>query len=260
MAPEQSVSQLVPWMDYGICDVSIHDEIAGIKYSKLDALNSFLLGQTQITNLLYKSYSTWKLDLLTLIPTRVLNSFYKSDEEWPITFQKSGNLVLVDILDPKILAHWIKINSSIRYLCIPISLTPEYETDSAHACSLIIDNALNEIYFFDPNGETGYFGSQISSDPIDKLFEYYFKDFELDYTYVPNLTIKMYELNRNFSSFLMANSGNCMILSIMIPHFLSLTQNEISMGISKLGELGDTELAELINGYSIGIGRHVLAT
>jgi hypothetical protein len=262
---------LVPWMDDGVCDVSINKEIAGIEYDKLDSLSSFLLGQTPITNLDYKEFSSWKLDLNNYSSSNLIDVFFNSDEKWPINFQKSGNLLLLDILSPNTLAHWIKINSSVRYLYIPISFSPEYQTKrygfaenvcrSGHACSLVIDNALNEIYFFDPNGETSYFGS-FGLNPIDTLFEHYFRDFDikhsLGYTYVSDTT-KFYELNRDFSWSTIANPGNCMILSIMFPHFLALTQSDIYTGVSKLGNLEDSELLALVNGYSVGICRLMLA-
>jgi len=276
MISEQSInliSPLVPWMDYGICDVSVHEEIAGIDNEKLDSLNSFLLGQTLINDLGYKTFSSWKLDLSSFLTSNLIDVFFKSDKEWPINFQKSGNLLLLDILSTNTLAHWIKINTSVRYLCIPISFSPEYNyqaknydlteqpSKAGHACSLVIDNALNEIYFFDPNGDSSYFGS-FEYNPIDTLFEHYFREFEskyfLGYTYVSNTIIKFYVLNKDFSYSAIENSGNCMILSIMFPHFLALTQLDIYTGIAKLGELNDLELIELINGYSVGICRHVI--
>ena len=267
MISEQSIDlirPLVPWMDEGVCDVSIHDEIACIEYKKLDGLISFLLGQTQINTLNYKAFSNWKLDLNTLSPSKLVDVFLKSDEEWPISFQKSRNLVLLDMLEFNTLAYWIKINKKQRYLYIPISLCPEYNLNikhHGHACSLIIDNALGEIYFFDPNGDTSYFGYS-SLNPIDILFEEYFKEFELKfslgYTYVKDTTTKFYVLNRDFSFSTIANPGNCMILSIMFPHFLTLTQSDIFTGISQLGELDDNELITLINGYSVGICRIIL--
>ncbi len=268
MISEHSVNiirPLVPWMDEGVCDVSIHNEIARIEFEKLDCLTSFLLDQTQINSISCKAFSSWKLDLESYLPTKIISTFYKSNnDEWPINFQKSGNLILLDILDTNTLAHWIKINKAVRYLYIPISLNPEYGAKrSGHACSLIIDNGLNEIYFFDPNGKTSYFGFTHSSCPIDILLENYFKDLETDYSlgysYINNTTTKFYQLNRDFSFSLIANPGNCMILSILFPHFLSLTQVDIYSGIAQLGELNDSELITLINGYSVGICRLCLS-
>lgn len=266
MIIEQSVDivrPLVPWMDEGVCDISVNKEIAGIDYFKLDNLSSFLLGQTSITNIDSKEYSSWKLDLSSFSITNLIDLFFDSDEEWPINFQKSGNLVLLDILSPNTLAHWIKTNRSVRYLNIPVSFSPEYQTKCyGHACSLIIDNAMNEIYFFDPNGETNYFGS-FESSPVDILLEHYFREFEskysLGYTYLGDTITKFYVLNRDFSSSTLSNPGNCMILSIMFPHFLALTQSDIYTGIANLGEMNDLELLTIINGYSVGICRLMLA-
>jgi len=266
MIAEQSdniISPLVPWMEDGVCDISIQNEIAGLEYFKLDNLTSFLLGQTPITNLDYKGYSSWKLDLTSFSTSNLIELFFEPDNDWPINFQKSENLIFLDILSFHTLANWIKMNSSVRYLHIPISFSPEYQTKRyAHACSLVIDNALNEIYFFDPNGETSYFGS-FDSSPIDTLFEEYFKEFEaklsLGYTYISDTITKFYTLNRDFPCSKISNPGNCMILSIMFPHFLALTQSDIYTGVAKLGELEDLELLTLINGYSIGICRLVLA-
>ena len=242
---------------------SIHHKISKIKYKKLDRILSFLMEQTRVLNLKNLWSTTYKINLQDNLIEHIIDSITEKDE-WAIKIQKSQFMLFIEILNFETLYNWINLNQSNRYLCIPISFCPEYSTndndvqqnDSWHACTLIFDNALSEVYFFDPNGKTPYFNC-FDDNHIDKLFGNYFKEFELKYqlgfSYIPisQFASSTICLNRNFSDD--ANANNCMIISILLPHFLHLTQHTIYQGIKELTSINNKDLFHIINSYSFGI-------
>jgi hypothetical protein len=259
------IQPLVPWMDEGVCDVSINKELASIKYRKLDLIISFLMDQTPLIDI-YKSSSfcTWKIDFdNTSKPEQIVDYFARPVMEWPIVIQKSSESIFFELISPYILNVWLLVNSKSRYLAIPVSLNKEYtiSLNSAHACILIFDNALSQVYFFDPNGSTTFFGSD-NEIYIDKVFNKYFDNlnshnssttwsFIKQKTFNPN----KFCLNRLFLGSLIENSGNCLITIILFAHFLQITQTSLNQAINMLGSLTDFELITIINGYSVGICR-----
>lgn len=260
----QLISPLIPFMEDGLCDKYIHREIAKIDYVTLDYSFSFFLNQTKINDLSYLYTSVYIIDPLDCNVKCVGELCTKDEDEWKICFQKSSELLHMDILSLDTMFCWIKKNSSQRYLAIPITFNPEYGVNnSSHACTLVIDNALQEIYFFDPNGTIGYFGND-SEYLLDFLMEKYFEDFELKYSmgyrYIHTKKVNSLGLclNRKFEGSSIENFGNCMILSILFVHFLHLTQKTAYDGVQILGSLNNSSLLHIINNYSVGFYNYVL--
>jgi len=260
------IQPLIPWMDESICDVSIHQELACIKYTKLDLLISFLMDQTPLVSIYeYSSFCTWKIDLDETGKTeQIVNYFSRPLNEWPIVIQKSSESIFFETIRPDILNYWLSLNSKSRYLAIPVSLDKDYSTlsNASHACILIFDNALSQVYFFDPNGSTQFFGfdNQIF---LDELFNKYFenlnshKSSKTTWSFIEQNIYNPSELclNRLFSGSLIENPGNCLITTILFAHFLQITQICSNQAINILGSLSDSDLLTIINGYSVGICR-----
>lgn len=258
----ETIQPLIPWMDEGILDTSIHQELSGIKYHRLDKTISFLMDQTPLSDTYqYIDFCTWKIDMETSgFSSQVVSSFTKRLDEWPVVIQESNsdeNSIYLEIISPNSLNFWLSLNSKSRYLAIPVSLGDSYEkkSNSGHACMLIFDNALSEVYFFDPNGQTNFFG-QSNEIFVDRLFDNYF-DIVGSWEYVTRTRFNYYQkcLNRRFSGSLIDNPGNCMITSILFSHYLQMTQFDVSKAINLMGSLEDSDLITIINGYSVGICR-----
>jgi hypothetical protein len=157
--------------------------------------------------------------------------------------------------------NFIELNKSSRYLCIPTSLLNDgFNTDSnGHVVSLIIDNILGEVYFFDSNGKTNYFDNTIqyeSNRLVNLLFKQYFMDlsniYNVNYTYIENnifnpCSITLNKLVKNNSS-----NAYCMILSILVPHYLKLTQLSIYEVIQILNQVKEDDFIYLLKTYSLG--------
>lgn len=259
------ITPLVPWLDEGICDVSIHKELARLKYSKLDSIISFLMDQTPLLPMYsHIDFCTWAISTdLSSGPFQAVSSFTRNLNEFPIVIQKSDDskIIFLEMISQTSLNYWLGLNSKSRYLAIPVSLDAEYKAKSSagHACMLIFDNVLSEVYFFDPNGVTTFFGWE-NEIIVNELFYQYFETFG-SYKYVGRNKYNplMLCLNRRFEGSPIENSGNCMITSILFPHYLFVTQLDIAQGIETIGSLTDSDLLTIINGYSVGVCRMGLA-
>jgi hypothetical protein len=255
------ITPLVPWMDEGICDVSIHKELARLKYPKLDSIISFLMDQTPLLPIFsHIDFCTWAiLTDLSSGPFQAVSSFTRNLNEFPIVIQKSNdsNIIFLEMISQTSLNYWLSLNSKSRYLAIPVSLDPEYKEkySAGHACTLIFDNVQSQVYFFDPNGVTTFFGWE-NEILVDELFYQYFETFG-SYKYVGRNVYNPAKLclNRQFAGSSIENSGNCMITSILFAHYLCVTQLDIAQGIEIIGSLTDSDLLTVINGYSVGICR-----
>jgi len=258
------IQPLIPWMDEGVCDLTINQELASMKYSKLDLIISFLMDQTLLINIYkFSSFCTCKIDFdKPNNPEQIINYFSRPLSEWPIVIQKSSESIFLEIISPDILNNWLSLNSKSRYLAIPVSLNQDYSIslNSAHACILIFDNALSEVYFFDPNGSTTFFGFD-NKVLLDELFVKYFDNLNshqsssTTWSFIKQNIYNPKELclNRLFLGSLIENSGNCLITMILFAHFLRITQTSLNQAINLLGSLTDSELITIINGYSVGI-------
>lgn len=255
----QQICPLIPFMEDSLCNHLMYEKIASIEYTKLDKSFSFFLGQSTMNDLEYLYTSTYVINQLDCVLKCIVELCVKDSDEWKICFQKSSELLYMDILNINTMYYWIKKNRLHRYLAIPISFVSEYGENKqpGHACTLIIDNALEEIYFFDPNGVTRYFGIN-SEYLIDCLMDKYFEDFEskysMGYSYIQakKWNPEFLCLNRKFKNSLIENNGNCIILSILFVHLLHLSQKTIYESIKILGSLDDGLLLHIINNYSVG--------
>ena len=129
-----------------------------------------------------------------------------------------------------------------------------------HVGCLVIDNALEEIYFFDPNGKSNYFNYSFYNNITDSdkfvnlLFEKYFSELGTKYKFVSNYD--KYVLNvflSNNLNYQVSEKGNCMIISLIICHYLMLTQKTLFDTIKDFYELSDNEFIDIISLYTVGL-------
>jgi len=283
---------------------NIYKEIVKLEYTEIDNLISYLMKQTKMLELLNLTFSSYKVETannngksspsglqpsvncksspLGLQPSvngksspsglqpsvnceLIIKDFNKDDDnEWVCILQHNLGIIFLDILSHTSFINFINLNKQNRYLCIPVSLSPEFGNTKmgGHATCLIIDNALEEVYLFDPNGETNYFNYSKtykiyrSNEYVNMLFNKYFEDlyyfYNIRYKFVKNTEYNpsLFVINRVFKEN-NNNNGNCMIISFLFPHYLLATQNTILNGIKVFSNLKNDELLELIKIYYV---------
>ena len=260
----QELSHLIPYIRDGIYDKKLHKKISSLSFDKIDIGISFLMKQTKMLNLINLTFSNYKICKNEHVKI-IINNFINNDiDKWCCMLQYDSGNIFLDILSHNSFIDFIELNKTLRYICIPVSLSPEYNYSKSslngHVISLIIDNVLEEVYLFDSNGKTNYFNNNVVNS--DRLVNLLFKKYFIDLENIYNIKYKFIEnyvynpdsiiLNKKFKDNKNNSIGYCMILSILFPHYLSLTQLSIYHGIKTLSKLEESEFIDIINKYSIG--------
>jgi hypothetical protein len=220
----------------------IYNTIATIPFSTLDNILNVLFNQTCLCEIEVLYSSTYKINLDNLQIEKIISDSIMDYDEWKIIIQKvDGSTISVDILEQDTLIKWLNDNISIRYLSIPVTIVDD-KTDYNHSCMLIIDKSLNEVYFYDPNGQSVL--ESVNDDIIDKFFKLYFDDsIGLNYISSDVFNNKKICINIQCDN---EDYGNCIITSILLPHYLYLSDKTIYEGIEYFDKLSNKELENLI--------------
>lgn len=172
--------------------------------------------------------------------------------------------------------EYIQLNSSNRYVFIPILLSSPYgsteqtkNTENQQLINmtcLIIDNHTLGVYFLDSSGWTNFFDTQAKSNTIqviEKIFEKYFNDLSigtgLAYRYISVMEWNFQKLNllpnkSNISNLnLFGNKINSLngIICMIFCHYLHDNKlSTIEETLNHFVELEDEEKIQLYIGYT----------
>jgi hypothetical protein len=298
---------MMPYISLNKSINSVHNKFTQLNIKQLDKILSYLMKQKKMSNI-DLTFSNYQIDN-NLNPKLIIKNVYYEHIEYFCTLQADMTSIYLDIISHESFIKFIELNKFNRFLCIPVIFSPEYgnEEMGGHIGSLVIDNALEEIYLFDPNGKSNYFNYSFTNNItesdkyINLLFEKYFNDLELNYKFVSNYD--KYVLNFYFGNNLIQNqdilssanyqpspsgmsclsglqpspsgmsclsglqfspsgmsclsglqfSGNCMIISLIICHYLMLTQKTLFDTIKDFYELSDNEFIDIISLYTVGL-------
>jgi hypothetical protein len=173
-----------------------------------------------------------------------------------VTIQSSDSQVLLHIYSPVSLAQYLRLLSSRRYAFISAGLGAEGEEDD-HQTLLCMDLEKRLVYLLDPNGSTTYF-DRLFGYPLESLIErllaHYFEemaDFGSSFIFVPRASWNHLELsvNRSFAG-TDFSSGNCVVTSYMIAHYLVLTGGEPIEPYISFQLASRADLLYFVNGYT----------
>ena len=64
-------------------------------------------------------------------------------------------------------------------------------------------------------------------------------------------------MNKRFIGSQVDNGGNCVVFTILFFHYLFLTKLSPTNGLENLSKLGNDQIIQLINDYSVGINRFI---
>ena len=165
------------------------------------------------------------------------------------------------------MTDYLQINSSNRYLFLPILLSSEFgenEIRSNFTC-LIFDYILSEVYFFDPNGWTTFFDTNSSSGinniiVIEKIFSKYFDDLNI-YSGIKFKYVSVFEWNSSnlnlYPTYMDTNESEKSkilngITTIIFCHYCFLNQKTVQECLNDFVELNDQDKEKLYNNYTLG--------
>lgn len=266
---------LIPYTKDDKYDNKFHKKISSISFKDIDIGISYLMTQTKMLNLINLTFSNYKINCRAQPKAELVFDNIVNDDidKWCCMLEYHSGHIFLEILSHESFINFIELNKSSRYLCIPTSLLNDgygqrcdaslnlegRNDTSGHVVSLIVDNILGEVYLFDSNGKTNYFDNiiQYASDRlVNLLFKKYFMDlsniYNLNYTYIENdifnpCSIRFNKLVKNTSF-----NAYCMILSILVPHYLKLTQLSIYEVIQILNQVKEDDFIHLLKTYSLG--------
>lgn len=196
-----------------------------------------------------------------------LDEYGKPSDEYTIVLQTDKHAISLHILSIEDMMIYIAANNkSKRYIFLPISMSSFDENQNGHFSALVFDNMKFKVYFLDPNGRSKYFNSLCDTNHcIYKLFEKYIKDlnefWSTKYEFVDCYEWNPYNfaLNYEFKQSTIG-TGHCVMSTFIILHILVTTEFNIEDVYKLFGNLSETEMLYIINGYSKNFGNRVLKT
>ena len=257
-------------------DVCSEDSLKKIRTmcsDRIDKLLSLLTNQHP-SNQSYPDQSIYKINIFNNKVSHELNLQNSKDTyTHPRIYYDEYNIFMLTFSHEEFICHTSQTKS--RYVFHPLAFTSE-TIKNGHQTCIIVDTQQNEILLFDPNGRHSYFNqvfketngefkdydvmeesSLNGEELVDGLMKKYVEDindkFDTKYKYVSskqwNLTGKT--MNGDYKSLI--SNGHCVVLTLMFIHYIHLTQNDVNSSYKNFSNLSDSEMLEIINGYSLFI-------
>jgi hypothetical protein len=268
---------LEPYMAEGICYDYLHKKISTMKFREYESIFNMYTQQTKLKDI-FPQYSLYKIDVMTKEFSHHIDIECDIGNMYHTTLQSNSQFIMLHTLCPESIITYISEQKSVRYVFFPVMLAFE-EKEVGHCTQLCFDKIMQKVYLIDPNGSTTFFNSMfldmykkqsgemfydefyqliIDGAPlVDMLFEGYVKilndSFGLNYVFEPQ-TIwnnQCMVLNKSFTDSVIG-SGHCVILSVMVAHFLHLTCCDVNVAFEEFAKLKNKELIYIINSYSLG--------
>ena len=115
-----------------------------------------------------------------------------------------------------------------------------------HMIVFIIDKIRQKILLFDSNCENHV--TSIIEQTISKVVESYNSIYSADYC----VEHVVYNIKNKLNRFESANiNGLCVIISLLIVHYMMLIQCPLSYSVKIFSDLSDIELLTIVRGYSL---------
>lgn len=277
-----TLPELSSFMEHEICNERTLKKLKQLNGKHFEKLLNILCNQRSIGSF-RPYYSIYKINIQDEQFSHHIDIDSELDErEFHTTIQSELNYLLLHTLSIESLVEYLTNNLSEgkKYVFIPLSFSSEYD-EYLHMSCLIFDIINNKVYLYDPNGRSTYFNDIVidafiknnkmkkeeldkelmrelyieTSDLVDKLMEGYLNEinkvFNVKYTFISSRTWNKYNrvINKSFNNSVIG-SGHCVITTIMLLHYLSLTEDELKIVFENITKLNDEELIYIINCYS----------
>lgn len=271
--------------DDGFCDESIHKKLSTMTFKHYDSVLNMITGQSSI-HTQNPTYSIYKINVFDSTPMHEVDLESDIGNSFHTTIQVDETYLFLNCLNIMSLMMFLGENSKDlnRYVFVPVMFSTEIH-ESGHATMLVFDVVSKNVYFADPNGKSAYFDNMMlkyaeknkeewmteeifkefygnsyinSEELIEKLITFYIEtlnsSFGLVYKFIKRSEYnKMcYSINGMYSKSTVIGSGHCIVLSIMIAHYLS-SNSDVEDIFNHFGRLSIEEKVQLISSYSVGV-------
>jgi len=185
--------------------------------------------------------------------TEFITNHIPNEQVYAISFDITNDKIILDGISHDHILKIIEKNDA-DHIFLPVLYACDAE-NSGHFGLLALYKKTKCAYLVDPNGKPTYFDNILAMDissMIEDLLVNYFES--IDYTFVKSSVWnknKIY-LNKNFGD-VGIESGNCMILGIMMCNMIYITDIDPNELFQIFNKLSSHELAYFIKQYSIGM-------
>jgi hypothetical protein len=260
-------------MEEDISNKEIQKRLRRIKASDFDIISRKFLKQQPFLFVNNMKYSIYTIDIITEQAIKYIDIDININKDIgnfdsSIDFINKGQLIF-NCLSPRSFFDYSLEESNInnRYILIPVALNMENKK-SGHFSGLIFDREEYKVYFIDPNGITTYFNKPFNTYDseflLEKILILYIKEindlcYNYDikpYTFVPRKIWNKYQfvINKSYDNSVI-ESGNCVICTILMMHFLVETNISVDKMIELFNTMSNDEIIQIINGYLCGINK-----
>lgn len=267
-----------------IYNEKVHDFITKLKYSQFETILCSLTNQMPISKIKNLEYTIYKQNFMTSKFEHYLDIKHDSSiVSYPNEVQISDQTMVLNMMSIRSMVDYInKHKSNRRYIYFPFTYSSETKTCS-HQAMLVLDTMENNVYLMDPNGSTSYFNdilyeslmkngfvdenkarqmnnmyginyNSVVEDMIQKYFEQ-FQIFNMKYTYIRTKKWNPYRKSLNSSKYedTYIGTGHCVILTLLLCHFSSVTGYDLEEIWKVFGKLSKDDMVVLINNYTCNI-------
>ena len=172
-----------------------------------------------------------------------------------ITLNLEKDKLIIDLPSVHSLGEFINITNN-KYIFIPILYGSIGTAKVLHMAMMVLFLDDKEVYLLEPNNRPTYFNKFVDCDisyHIETFFNNYFEMLDYNYVYIDSWNSGYKILNTgNYKNFII-DSGHCVILSIMLAHFLNNTDLSPNQIYNIFSSLNIDEIGYLIQEYSCGI-------
>jgi len=258
-----------------VCDNKILDTIKHSSILVFEKIMQTIMNQKAI-NKKEASYILSKTGILTGETEVVIEINDDIGNQFHTTLDSDGENIYLHTYSYQDIFNLIEYSkkSKLKYVFITLTYSSRFYK-SSHVAPLVIDIIKEKVYLFEPNGSASYFNDIMSKSNkpiidfdidtniyVKLLFDNYFNNFnqifstKYEFIECSKWNPKGLVINRKFKESIIGD-GHCAIITLLLPHLLSILDYDLKDIYNIVAILSDTELIYLLNGYTSGITEYI---
>lgn len=255
---------LNPFLEEGLLDKKSTDKLKRLEYHQFDNILNTITGQKSINDMYYHLY---KIDLPDKNKNIKLNYcfdiFSDNKNEYPNILQVDSengiDYFILKFFSPSSIERLLSRNKDQKNIFIQFNYSGR-DKDNLHQAAIMLNTIEKTVYLLDPNGQPDYFMDKLTKKEeytntiniVDNILNEIFKNIGYEYLPMTFWNNEKHSINRKFSDSVIGE-GHCVIITILLIHYIMLTEFDPKTIYDLFGNLLDPDLLHVINSYSLTI-------